>query len=131
MGSKDVLMAIKNEESIEVLEALARVIESRITLLKCLEEIEKDTQKGEWAGASEDLRVRRIKGNKSMYNKVGLLSENNRSCIIVDGVEIKGVTRLDVHRDTKSLKTVISIDFECDLDTVERKKDRFFVDERE
>ena len=131
MGSKDVLMAIKNEESIEVLEALARVITTRVELLKCLEEIEIDTQKGEWAGASEDLRVRRIKGNKSMYNKVGLLSENNRSCIIVDGVEVKGVTRLDVHRDTKSLKTVISIDFECDLDTVERKKDRFFVDERE
>lgn len=131
MNSRDVLAAIKNEESIEVLEALARVITTRVELLKCLEEIEIDTQKGEWAGASEDLRVRRIKGNKSMYNKVGLLSENNRSCIIVDGVEIKGVTRLDVHRDTKSLKTAISIDFECDLDTVERKKDRFFVDERE
>lgn len=42
MESKDVLIAIKNEESIEVLEALVRVIESRITLLKCLEEIEKE-----------------------------------------------------------------------------------------
>ncbi len=131
MESKDVLIAIKNEESIEVLEALARVIESRITLLKCLEEIEKDTQKGEWAGASEDLRVRRIKGNKSMYNEVELLSERNRSRIFVDGVEIKGVTRLDIHREANSCKTEISIDFECDLDTVERKKDRFFVDERE
>ena len=71
------------------------------------------------------------KGDENMgYNKVELLSEHNRSRIIVDGVEIKRVTRLDVHRDTKRLKTVISIDFECDLDTVERKKDRFFVDER-
>lgn len=39
MVSKDVLMAIKNEERIEVLEALARVIGTRIELLRCLEEI--------------------------------------------------------------------------------------------
>lgn len=91
----------------------------------------KDPQNCEWAGASS-VGIHRIKGNlDTRYNKVELLSEHNRSRIIVDGVEIKRVTRLDVHRDTKSLKTVISIDFECDLDTVERKKDRFFVDERE
>lgn len=91
----------------------------------------KNAHKCEWAGASS-VGIHRIKGNlDTRYNKVELLSEHNRSRIIVDGVEIKRVTRLDVHRDTKSLKTVISIDFECDLDTVERKKDRFFVDERE
>ena len=42
MESKDILIAIKNEERIEVLEALARVIATRVELLKCLEEIEKE-----------------------------------------------------------------------------------------
>ena len=42
MNSRDVLAAIKKEESIEVLEALARVITTRVELLKCLEEIEKE-----------------------------------------------------------------------------------------
>lgn len=65
------------------------------------------------------------------YNNVKLLSEHNQSRIFVDGTEIKSVTRLDVHRDADSCKTEISIDFECDLDTVERKKDRIFVNERE
>lgn len=65
------------------------------------------------------------------YNNVKLSSEHNRSRIFVDGTEIKSVTRLDVHRDADSCKTEISIDFECDLDTVERKKDRIFVNERE
>lgn len=65
------------------------------------------------------------------YSNVELLSERNRSRIFVDGTEIKSVTRLDVHRDADSCKTEISIDFECDLDTVERKKDRIFVNERE
>lgn len=53
------------------------------------------------------------------YNNVKLLSEHNRSRIIVDGVEIKNVTRLDIHRDIENCKTIVSINFECDLDTVE------------
>lgn len=56
------------------------------------------------------------------YNNVRLLSEHNRSRIFVDGTEIKNVTRLDVHRDANNCKTEISIDFECDLDTVEQKE---------
>ena len=78
------------------------------------------------------MGIHRIKGNlDTRYNKVELLSEHNRSRLFIDGTEIKGVTRLDIHRDANGCKTEISIDFECDLDTVERKKDRFFVDERE
>lgn len=65
------------------------------------------------------------------YNKVELLSQHNCSRLFIDGTEIKGVTRLDIHRDANDCKTEISIDFECDLDTVERKKDRIFVNERE
>ena len=56
------------------------------------------------------------------YNKVELLSQHNCSRLFIDGTEIKGVTRLDIHRDANGCKTEISIDFECDLDTVERKK---------
>lgn len=58
------------------------------------------------------------------YNEVELLSERNRSRIFVDGTEIKGITKLDIHREANSCKTEISIDFECDLDTVQLKKDR-------
>lgn len=62
------------------------------------------------------------------YNKVGLLARNNKTRTFVDGVEVKGVTRLDVHRDTNSCKTEISIDFECDLDTAKQKNDRVVID---
>lgn len=64
-------------------------------------------------------------------NNVRLLSKDNKTRIFVDGTEIKGVTRLDIHRDANGCKTEVSIDFECDLDTVEQKKDRVFVDECE
>lgn len=63
------------------------------------------------------------------YSNVELLSERNRSRIFVDGTEIKGITKLDIHREANSRKTEISIDFECDLSTVQLKKDRVIVNE--
>lgn len=89
----------------------------------------KDPQNCEWAGASS-VGIHRIKGNlDTRYNKVELLSEHNRSRLFIDGTEIKGVTRLDIHRDANGCKTEISIDFECDLNTVQLKKDRVIVNE--
>lgn len=70
------------------------------------------------------------KGDENMeYNKVELLSQHNCSRLFIDGTEIKGVTRLDIHRDANDCKTEISIDFECDLNTVQLKKDRVIVNE--
>lgn len=64
-----------------------------------------------------------------MYNKVGLLVKNNKTRIFVDGVELRRVSAFDVHRHMGQNTTTMSVEFECDLDTAEQKKDRVIINE--
>lgn len=65
------------------------------------------------------------------YNNVRLLSKDNKTRIFIDDVEIKWVSGFELRRYAGQDQTTISIEFACDLNTTERKKDRVLIDKRE
>lgn len=53
-------------------------------------------------------------------NKVEVLSVNNKMKLFIDGTEVKGLKKLDIHRSAENPRAVISMELICDLNTKEQ-----------